>query len=403
MFVEKTTSELEALTVEQLDAYKAEMKAHQKTELSNEIKGAVETAQKNLEEFLGNEIANQIKELGTNSEEKKETLIEVVKANREKIDNSTRAKGNGQMTEFVVKADTVRASVTNNGYAMDLTDVGQYATRKLTVYDLFPKVPVAPNMNGVVRYVDWDPATLARAAAAIAEGAAFPESTAKWATYTMPLQKVGVTIPVSEEFTYDDRMFVTEVENFLRNDVSVKIDTDLINANGTAPNINGLINQATAYTAVASGIADASIYDLIVDVKRSITSAYGSKYAPDFALMNITDINKMLLKKDVNKQYVAPPFSQNSNGVGEFVVAGIRIIECNAIPANQLVLGDSRYAKIYEEPGFVVATGYDGADWSNDMMTLKARKRLNLLLRTVDRTGFAKVASISAALTTLAT
>jgi hypothetical protein len=108
------------------------------------------------------------------------------------------------------------------------------------------------------------------------------------------------------------------------------------------------------------------------------------------------------LKKDVNRQYVAPPFSQSSNGVGEFVVAGIRIIECNAIPANQLVLGDSRYAKIYEEPGFVVATGYDGSDWSNDMMTLKARKRLNLLLRTVDRTGFAKVASISAALTTLA-
>ena len=402
MFVEKTIAQLEAMTAEELQAYKTEEKAHNEAKTKSVIEAEVKAQVEKAKDVLGAEIDNQLTEKLADKSEKKETLLEVVKSNREKIDNSTRSKGNGQMTEFVVKADTLRASVTNNGYAMDLTDVGQYATRKLTVYDLFPKVPVAPNMNGVVRYVDWDTATLARAAAAVAEGATIPESTAKWATYTMALQKVGVTIPVSEEFTYDDRMFVTEVENFLRNDVSVKIDTDLINANGTAPNINGLINQATAYTAAASGITDASIYDLIVDVKRSITSAFGSKYAPDFALMNITDINKMLLKKDVNKQYVAPPFSQNSNGVGEFIVAGIRVIECNAITANQMVLGDSRYAKIYEEPGFVVATGYDGSDWSNDMMTLKARKRLNLLLRTVDRTGFAKVSSISAALTTLA-
>jgi hypothetical protein len=123
--------------------------------------------------------------------------------------------------------------------------------------------------------------------------------------------------------------------------------------------------------------------------------------------MNVSDINKMLLKKDVNHQYVAPPFSQNgsngSNGTTEFVVAGVRIVECNAITANTMVVGCSGYGKIYEEPGFYVATGYDGSDWSSDMMTMKARKRLNLLIRAQDQVGFAKVASISASLTTLAT
>jgi hypothetical protein len=49
-----------------------------------------------------------------------------------------------------------------------------------------------------------------------------------------------------------------------------------------------------------------------------------------------------------------------------------------------------------------VGVGYDGSDWSNDMMTLKARKRLNLLVRTADQTGFKKVTSISASLVTLA-
>jgi len=406
MFIYKTSAELETLTTEQLDQYKTAMKAHeaelQKTAITEEVKAQLTKGQEDLKEFLGTEIKNQIAEIKTTAKTEK-TMLETVKENRAGIDASTKDKGNGKEHEFVIKADTLRASVVGNPNALDLGMNTLLATRKLTVYDLFPKVPVGKNLNGVIRYVDWDAATTVKAAAAIAEGGAFPESTAKWATYTLALQKVGVSVPVSEEFTYDDAMFVAEVENFLKNDVEVKIDTDLINANGTAPNIKGLVAQATTYTAAASGITDANIYDLIVDMKRSITATGGSKFNPDFILMNISDINKMLLKKDDNKSYVTPPFSQGGNGINEFIVAGVRVIECNSITANTAVLGCSGYGKIYEEPGFYVATGYDGSDWSNDMMTMKARKRLNLLIRTSDQVGFAKVASISAALTTLAT
>jgi HK97 family phage major capsid protein len=391
------------ITKEQLDELTAKVESYKSqdaevTALKAEIEAlkGKETIDKSEFENLQEQV-NQLKEAGKN-EPKNESMLETIKANRAKIDGATREKGNGQVFEMTVKADTLRAS-----YALDLNDVGQLATRRLTVYDLFPKLSVPMNSNGVVRYVDWDEATKVRAAAAVAEGAVIPEATVKFATYTLNLQKVGVTVPVSEEFAYDDNLLMQEVRNFLVNDVLLKIDTDLIAGNGTAPNIKGLTASATAYTAVASGITDASIYDLIVDMKRSITVGGGSKYNPDFILMNIVDINKMLLKKDVNKQYVAPPFAQGGNGVYELIVSGVRVIECNAVTANTAILGDSRFARIYEEAGFVVGMGYDGADWSSDMMTLKARKRLNLLVRTADATGFAKVASISAALTTLAT
>jgi hypothetical protein len=396
------------ITKEQLDELTAKVESYKSqdvevTALKAEIEAlkGKETIEKSEFENLQEQV-NQLKEAGKN-EPKNESMLETIKANRAKIDGATREKGNGQVFEMTVKADTLRASVANNPYALDLNEIGQLATRRLTVYDLFPKLSVPMNSNGVVRYVDWDEATKVRAAAAVAEGAVIPESTVKFATYTLNLQKVGVTVPVSEEFAYDDNLLMQEVRNFLVNDVLLKIDTDLIAGNGTAPNIKGLTASATAYTAVASGITDASIYDLIVDMKRSITVGGGSKYNPDFILMNIVDINKMLLKKDVNKQYVAPPFAQGGNGVSELIVSGVRVIECNAVTANTAILGDSRYARIYEEAGFVVGMGYDGADWSSDMMTLKARKRLNLLVRTADATGFAKVASISAALTTLAT
>jgi hypothetical protein len=349
------------------------------------------------------ELALTLKDVQEKGNANQESFLEIVKANREKINASTKEKGTGKECEIVVKADTVRASIANNGAALQLGMNTLLATRKLVVYDLFQKIPVPKNANGVIRYVDWDSATIARAAAAIAEGGVFPEDTAKWVTNTLTIQKVGTSIPISEEFAYDDEMYVAEVANFIENDVNIKVDTDLITGNGTAPNIAGLNSQCTTYTAAASGIADASIYDLIVDMKRSITATGGSKFSPDFALMNVVDINKMLLKKDVNRQYVAPPFASSSNGTSEFTVAGVRIIECNAVTANTMIVGCSAFAKIYEEPGIVVATGYDGADWSSDLMTMKARRRMNLLVRVQDRVGFARVASISAALTTLAT
>lgn len=304
----------------------------------------------------------------------------------------------GRDYTFAIKADTLRASVVGNPNALDLTQIGQLAHRKLTVYDIFRKVPVPANSNGVIRYVDWDDDTKVRAAAAIAEGGAFPESTAKWTTNTLTLQKVGDIIPMSEELVYDAPLFAAELTNFLETNVAIKVDTDLVTANGTSPNINGIKNQVPNFTPVASGITDASIYDLLVKLREAISAPYGSKYSPNVALMNIADINKMKLKKDANNNYILPPFYDRNGSI----VDGISVIECNSFAANTMVIGDSRYGAIYEIPGVTVETGYATGDFESDMMSLKARKRLNLLIRNVDRTGWLEVTSISAALVTLA-
>lgn len=325
----------------------------------------------------------------------KESLVDVIKANADGLKNSTKK---GKDHEFVIKADTLRDDIVGNPAALDLNTVGQLAHHKLTVYDIFRKVPVPPGSNGVIRYVDWDADTAVRAAAAVAEGADFPASTAKWATYTLSLQKVGDIIPMSEELMYDAPLFAAELKNFLETNVAIKVDTDLVSGNGTAPNIKGLKAQIPNYTASAAGITDANIYDLIVKLREAITSSYGAKYRPNVALMNIADINLMKLKKDLNNNYILPPFYDRNGSI----VDGISIIECNSFAANTMAIGDSRYGAIYEEPGITVNTGFATGDFESDMMSVKARRRLNLLIRTVDQTGWLEVTSISAALTTLA-
>lgn len=300
--------------------------------------------------------------------------------------------------EIVLKTLVQRSAITNNEQAEDLADIGQLAHRQLTLYDMFPKIQIGENNNGTVRYYDWDEASITRAAAAIAEGAAFPESVAKWTKKTIDLQKIGDSIPVTEEFFEDEIMFAAELQMFLITNVDIEIDQQLYDGDGTGSNLTGMYTTAPTFTAAASGITDASIYDLIVKMKEAITETGGSKYRPNFAAMNIVDINKMKLKKDGNNNYVLPPFVSRDGSM----VDGITIIECNAATAGSFVLGDSRFGKVYYKSGVVVSKGYVADQFKEDEMTLKVRKRLALLIRYADAAGFIKCTNIANALATLA-
>ena len=333
----------------------------------------------------------------------RQSQIEVKTVAQEVKEKKSEIKSLANKSSFVdveIKAVANRASVVGNAQASELSDIGQLATRKLSMYDAFPKISVSgSNNNGTVRYYDWDSATTVRSANMIAEGAAFPESTAKWETVTIDLKKVGDTIPVTEEFFEDEAMFEGELRQFLSTNVDLKVDDQIANGDGTGQNLKGLFASINAYTPVASGITDASIYDLIPKLKESITTTGGAKYAPDVAFMNISDINKYKLKKDSNNNYIIPPFVSRDGDV----IDGVLVLESNVVAANTLAIGDRRFARIYEKSGIMLSQGTVDAQFTSDMTTLKVRKRLLFLVRNADKGGWKKVTSISAALVTLAT
>ncbi len=390
MFVEKTTSELEAMTPEQLDAYKADLKAHQKAELSSEIKSAVETAQKNLEDFLGNEIASQLKE--QNSKAKKKSLVEEISENKEQIIEISK----GSKNEVELKAVSNRASIANNTESVRLTDIGQLGVKRRALYDFFTKVQVGNgNHNGTISYIDWDEDTTVRAAAIVAEGAQFPESTAKFAEYTKKLQKIGDTLPITDEFMEDEVLAASELSNFIEVNVNSVIDAKIAVGAGGANDIEGLYTAAPTYTPVASAIADANIKDLVRKMRTAIVKTRGSKYAPNFVAANSDTIDRYFLKKDANNNYM---FDSETG-----TIAGLAIVEDNNLADNTLVVGDGRFGKIYEKSGIVLSEGYGDGQFVRDQKTIKARVRMLMLIRNVDKTGFLKCTNITTALATLTT
>lgn len=399
-FTYKSQAEIDKMTDSEADAYKEAQREFESNQNKEAIDEAVKTAKAEMQVIIDkakeniSELALQVKELetkgGTSAMENE--LSKELKEKKEAI----RAIAKGAKEEIAVKANTLRASIATNPHQLLIDGIGQLQRVKRSLYDIFRKIPVAKgNHNGTISYVDWDEATTVKAAATIAEGGTFPESTAKFKGYTLQLQKIGDTLPVSEEFFEDEMLAASELDMFLETNVNDVIDSQIVIGDGTGSNLKGLIASVPAYVPVASGITDANIYDLIAKVSESITSVGGAKYQPDFVAMNIADINKLKLKKDTTNNYV---FNFNDPRIGT-----LNIIEDNHVVANTLYLGDSRFARIYEMGGVVLSEGYTGSQFTSDMLTLKARKRLAFLIRTVDQTGFRKVTSISAALVTLAT
>lgn len=399
-------TDFQAKSVGEMGALYNEFNIEQRKELATQLEemnknGATKETLKALETKLTDILKTQGEaitalETGKGKGNESETLLDVIEANKEAIAS---VFSEDKSISFVVKASTLNANVQSSTIAHRDNTLSPLATRRLTMANVFKKVRIGKNENNTVVYIDWDEATTVKSAAMVAEGGTFPESTAKWKEYTISLKKIGDSMVCSEEFSVDNERFADELENFLKLNVALVEDDQLLTGNDTGNNIKGLNASAVAYVPVASGIQDASFYDLVPKVKESITKGKGNKFNPNIVIMNLTDINKYKLKKDANNNYVMPPFVDKSGNV----IDGAVVLENNNVTDNTCFIGDSAYGTIYEgAEGFTISIGYKGDQFVEDMKTLKARKRLGLLIKESEKAAWRKVTSISAALVTLA-
>ena len=310
-------------------------------------------------------------------------------------DDLLKLKSDKSAPRVTLKTDVTRASVTDSTLGMRLPGVGQLARQRNVLAPLFASGAVGPNSNGVVRYVDQTLNT--NSAAGVAETAVKPEGARTWQEYTLPIEVYAETLPVTNQALSDVDMMATEINtSLLRNLADVK-DAALWAGSGTPPAITGIYTAADEYTAAASGITDANIYDLIVKMQESI--AGGTSYMPNYAIMNIADINLMRLKKDTANNYILPPFASQDGSQ----VAGITIIASNSVTADTMLVGDFDFATLYSLGGVQLDVGWIDKQFVENMVTIRAEERFGLLTRTVHTNAFAKETGIAAALVTLAT
>lgn len=408
-FKYKSVSEVAALTPDQAQFYSEQKRAFEtegtKKMIADAIKAAfpekdaetikaeADAAKLAADEFKAlKEDVQQIKENLTGGSSSVTNMAKQLKENKEKIKQLATSKSGGS-EEIVIKADTVRASIATNNHYLQLNDIGQLGTKMPGLYDICAKIQVGKgNHQGTIAYTDWDEASIVRNAAAVAENTAFNESTAKFKGYTLALRKIGDTLPVSEEFFEDEEMAASQLNDFININVATARDTELVTGDNTGQHLKGLMTSTTAYTAVASGILNANVYDLIVKMRTAISTPRGSKYREFKAVMNQGTADKLVLAKDLNGNY---QFDTN-HPIWNMIAID------NNMADDAMVVGDFRFAKIYEMGGIALSSGHGTTgQFEEDMMILKARLRLAFLIRAADATGFLKSTTVTADIATI--
>nr|MBP7631261.1 phage major capsid protein [Acidimicrobiales bacterium] len=134
--------------------------------------------------------------------------------------------------------------------------------RRLFVRDLIPvqqtglaSVPYIQEVNGP---------TNETGAATVAEGSAKPEVTAEFTTVDAPLRKIAAWIQVTMEAMEDAPTLAGYINTRLTYMVLLEEEDQVLQGNGTAPNISGILDQANKGTQTATNndvpatIADAA-------------------------------------------------------------------------------------------------------------------------------------------------
>lgn len=138
-------------------------------------------------------------------------------------------------------------------------------------------------------------------------------------------------------------------------------EDELLNGDGGAGGLNGLINNASAFT---GGSTNLTRLDCI---RKAITQVLKSDNVPTGIVLNPTDVESLELAKDSQQRYL----SVVMNVGGQQFVWRLPIVETNSMPINKMLVGDFvSAATIRDRQQATVEISLDHADYRTRNLAL---------------------------------
>lgn len=157
--------------------------------------------------------------------------------------------------------------------------------------------------SNVVRYpVETVTAT---GAAEVAEAGTKPEAQLSFAPVDEPVRKIAVLLPLTDESLDDVPLLRAYINARLRLFVQMREDGQLLNGNGTAPNLKGILNRSGINTATSYSIGganpDQALVEAVFHASMRVRDAF---LEPDAVVMKASTFEIAALAKDSNRNYL---------------------------------------------------------------------------------------------------
>jgi HK97 family phage major capsid protein len=241
--------------------------------------------------------------------------------------------------------------------------------RRLVVADLLASGTTTSNAIVYMRETAFT-----NAATPVAEGAAKPESALTFDQVMEAVAKLAHWLPVTDEMLEDEPTIASYIDARLRLGVQLTEEDQLLNGNGTPPNLRGLLNRTGLATAIAR-VDPATNADVIYQQIAAIANT--AFIYPDGIVMNPTNWSTTILSKDSTGRYLGGgPFVPPSAAT----LWGLPVAPTPAIVAGTALVGAyGSAAQVFRRSGINVAASNSHQDFFiKNLTAIRAEERLAL-------------------------
>lgn len=280
--------------------------------------------------------------------------------------------GNNRSASFEVKADmTIGADFTGDVIPADRVPGYKFdPTRSVHVRQL---IPTGSTDSDVVRYVKESGYT--DGGAAKAEGATLGQSDFDMTATDANVRKIGTYFRISEEMLADTPQLTSYLSARAPEKLLSVEDDQILNGNGTAPNLSGIITDATDFAAggFANAIESANEFDVLTVALNQLALA---NYSADYIMINPTDFHKILLLKSSQNEYLVKDWNQGLQPR----INGVPVILSTAVTSDKYVLGNFGMGTqlwIRDNVG-VEFSRFDSTNFRDGFVTVRVQERVAL-------------------------
>lgn len=275
-------------------------------------------------------------------------------------------------TDLRVKA-TLTSAVTDAagsvGDAINQTRIAEIlpmAQRRMTVRDLLTPGRMDGNTLEYVKETGFT-----NSAAPVAEGAAKPESDIKFDLVSTSAKVIAHWFKASKQVLSDISQLQSIIDQRLIYGLKYVEENQILNGDGTGQNLNGIVTQATAYSAPLA-VSDLNKFDVL---RLAMLQAALAEYPATGHVLNPIDWAEMEMLKDSEGRYIIG----NPQGTAAPSLWGLPVVPTQAMVAGDFLTGAFRMgAQLFDRWDARVETGYVNDDFTKNLVTVLGEERVAL-------------------------
>lgn len=217
--------------------------------------------------------------------------------------------------------------------------------------------------------------TRTNAAGMVAELGAASEGAIGWTAQEANVRKIAELIPTSDEAIADIARLQGEIDTELRYALDFKEETQILAGDGTGQNLDGLITNATAFSA-AAGLPNTN---RIERLRLAMLQVVLNDYAADAMILNPTDWAGIELTKDDYGRFVIG----NADSPAGPRLWRLPVVESNSMSAGAWLVGAMKMAAtLYDRQETEILISSEHADnFAKGTKTIKGTKRVALAVK----------------------